>query len=643
MRDGARDALAGYLYQIVGTASLRARAIKVTDSREELSCELIELVQKGTLHHEEQLQDALVTTHPENEERAVAIQFKYSRTPIPRMIRKSELIKIIQSFDRSRKSCVIPGVTIDRFVLITNRTLDASAEALFRERDSKTTVTELPRPKSKSKGGINKQRRPIVDEYNSPSAATKSWNDVRRRLEFRGASFESFLDALRDFATDHGLDENEFDEAIDKLVGSVMDDTVRGHLVIDRDWLTRCFVRARDALTLHLASERGTVRAAAAEKLHLFLAPSIAATEATLISRRRIERVREAIHQFPIVFVTGDGGCGKSVLAAQSLLEESSEKLVLAVRAWDATSHDCLGRELNGIRSRDYSHDLQIETPRQLLDRLRRSNPETRPPLLVVDLDGLDEVHESSHADVRGLINLFWNPERPGRVDSVLVLTCRTSAKSTQQEKEDLISIWLNTENPQLFLDHVETVPIGEFNNEELRTAARRLGEDVHRRIGASLKEGFASDTNAFEVLGGGVIEIDSMMVDSLRHPVMWGVFAILDPSQRSLVLSGDRELLNFMARQFLNRFSRKSHQRRSSLSAEQIEYGLRSIGNIDLSDQPLRERQVHWIQATPALGENESAYLYREALSYGLIREESPGVWRWRHVFVGDYLREER
>ena len=66
------------------------------------------------------------------------------------------------------------------------------------------------------------------------------------------------------------------------------------------------------------------------------------------------------------------------------------------------------------------------------------------------------------------------------------------------------------------------------------------------------------------------------------------------------------------------------------------------SIGKLEPTDQPLRDREAHWIRAARGLGDNESAYLYGEALSYGLIREESPGVWRWRHVFVGDYLRWE-
>ena len=81
-------------------------------------------------------------------------------------------------------------------------------------------------------------------------------------------------------------------------------------------------------------------------------------------------------------------------------------------------SDDCLGHELNRLRSRDHWQHLALEAPHAIIGRLRRANPGSPPPLFVVDLDGLDEVPESSKANVRRVINLFWDPGRLGRADS---------------------------------------------------------------------------------------------------------------------------------------------------------------------------------------------------------------------------------
>ena len=56
--------------------------------------------------------------------------------------------------------------------------------------------------------------------------------------------------------------------------------------------------------------------------------------------------MREEAARFPVVFLIGHGGCGKTILAVQYLLEESATRLVMMVAASDATKDDCLGHEL---------------------------------------------------------------------------------------------------------------------------------------------------------------------------------------------------------------------------------------------------------------------------------------------------------
>ena len=390
MRDGAQDALVGYLYQFVGVASLRARAITATDLEQELSCELIASVQKGTLHHEQQGQDALVRVSAGDRDETVAIQFKYSRTVERRVMPRNEVIDVVHAFDRSRRFAASQGVAIDRYVLVTNRTLDTTADALFQKRMSATTPKELVLREHTNDGRIIESNQPIVKEYGSALAAAQAWHEVFRRLTIsENVHFASFLTNLRDLALHHGLSDAEFDAALVRLVGSVIDATVQGPFEVDAGWLTRCLVGAQDALTLHFASKTGTARVVAAEKLHTFLKHTFVEGENTLIRRNLMERVWEAIDQFPVVFLTGDGGCGKSVLAVQSLLTASRERLTLGGfrvaldMAFGALSKydfcfvgmgfpevGSLGMEANGVGSKRILESAdQAKSPRRILVR----------------------------------------------------------------------------------------------------------------------------------------------------------------------------------------------------------------------------------------------------------------------------------
>jgi hypothetical protein len=52
MRDGARDALAGYLYQILAAAGIGARAHGGLDDLDQLTCDLVLLARQSRILHE---------------------------------------------------------------------------------------------------------------------------------------------------------------------------------------------------------------------------------------------------------------------------------------------------------------------------------------------------------------------------------------------------------------------------------------------------------------------------------------------------------------------------------------------------------------------------------------------------------------
>src|SRR4051812_43990536 len=110
MRDGARDALAGYLYQFLQAAALRAAAmlrISVADAYEnadELGCKLTADVERGSLVHEQFGQDAVIRVDEQDPDETVAIQFKYSRAGTRTAMEMADFIEILRSFDASLRA-----------------------------------------------------------------------------------------------------------------------------------------------------------------------------------------------------------------------------------------------------------------------------------------------------------------------------------------------------------------------------------------------------------------------------------------------------------------------------------------------------------------------------------------------------------
>jgi hypothetical protein len=123
----------------------------------------------------------------------------------------------------------------------------------------------------------------------------------------------------------------------------------------------------------------------------------------------------------------------------------------------------------------------------------------------------------------------------------------------------------------------------------------------------------------------------------------MWGALVGLPPDQRLLALDEEPTALSRLAEQFLERFCQKATRRRLTLTRDRIFNALRAIcaANGDCPSELSREK--HWIE--PARGpmmDEESAFLFDEAISYGLIVENARGQWLWRHGFICDRFRED-
>ncbi len=206
MRDGARDALSGYLYQFIQVAALRAAAtIRVpekglSDDQDGLGCKLIADVRRGTLDHERLGQDAVVRIADSGSDETVAIQFKASRSSTRAEMDMAELVEILRSFDASQREARSEGRTIDRFVLVTNKSLNSIARSALQERHSIKPPRELSRR-------IKANLAWVRDGYESRDDALQALHAVLSRFDdpIENVQIQSSVRQLETFAGHLGL------------------------------------------------------------------------------------------------------------------------------------------------------------------------------------------------------------------------------------------------------------------------------------------------------------------------------------------------------------------------------------------------------------------------------------------------------
>ncbi len=135
-------------------------------------------------------------------------------------------------------------------------------------------------------------------------------------------------------------------------------------------------------------------------------------------------------------------------------------------------------------------------------------------------------------------------------------------------------------------------------------------------------------------------------ILEALEHPAMWYALRQLQPEDRADMLDGKTLALDRLAGHFLWWFYEKVRRRHTDWNREDVTEVMLAIAlrasaaraaqypfsiwqDVGHGNYVLRGRQVY-------------LYLYREALSAGVIRETEPGMWDWRHPFVGRFLARE-
>jgi hypothetical protein len=641
VRDGARDALVGYLYQLVGVAGLQARALNFREMNDELNCELINWIRRGPLLHEIFGHDAAVRLDGKG---AVAIQFKYAWSAGSELIQPSDFHEILNAFDRSRRE-FLTSDPITGYVLITNRTLHEDVQTLYEGREAASA------PKGLLPHGNSKLAQHLDEIYQGRENASPHWHAILRGLIIcQNIPLSQWTSALRSYAGSHGLDEREFSSALDRLIGNLLQATLRGPVGVSPEWLNEQMVGVPDARPLCLTGG-DSAREVAARGVEQFIRGVAGVGPGALVRRRYLQQLNAEISQRALVFLTGGGGCGKSVLAAQYLLEQSSRALVFA-RAARELADRWLGRALRACRSPGHPDDLVCYADPDALSRIRHANPGAPPPVLIVDVDGLDEWNLHDRHALDRLIEVVrgQGPERPA--PACLILTARAGSSDPERSRRVLIRDWLSCEATGQLAGEVGFVFVDDFDLQELSEAAERMLVDDrlrHRiRLALSLQRGARQETATLDenVLAGEVdAHVSGELLASLRHPTLWGAFVLLPAEHQERVLDGSPAGLGTLSWRFLERFCLKVRDRMGPhpVGLDRLDQSLRQVGGHFPDSPAVGGLNEHWLSPLAGILDAFVArHLYDEAISYGLIREDEPGRWRWRHGFIGDCLRRD-
>jgi hypothetical protein len=247
--------------------------------------------------------------------------------------------------------------------------------------------------------------------------------------------------------------------------------------------------------------------------------------------------------------------------------------------------------------------------------------------LWTIDVDGLDEAPEQV-SRLRELINHCWARGSRNASPASVVVTCRSDTGS--RTKEDLISRWLDTPEPDL-VDGVGFVEFDDFVAHELVDAARLLNGAPEQRIIRAASPIAAGAPDQYPPVSEDILR-------SLRHPVVWGRYASLPESDRTGVLDREAVCLKRLAEQLHGRFLRRCLARKRWRDDLMLERALPAIA------QASSDRRAYVPEAWDGacemyLDRTEARNLYTESLSYGIVERDAGRSWRWGHPFLVAYL----
>lgn len=616
-KDGGVWALAGYLYQVVGMLGITARLIqgsKKMDAQGDLDA-IFGLSNVGRsigAHHESYQQDALLRAIGLTQSDVAAfIQFKYSSDPAKK-ITGTDLGEIIAGFDESTQNAQSEGQSITACVLITNREFTAPAEKLW-ESSNKSKSYRLER--------------------------ILGWNGT------------DSIEELLCFGRKFGALDSEIETGISQLVGEVLrrtnGDTPLGSPAIQEADFIRAFTGHRDARRLSQES----VFPICSEEVHEHAAR--VGLFNSFVERVVSKDLMIASHNNALIVLYGHGGIGKTVV----LWKWASE--LAQIKSFESAS------ELNCIPPSDWivdkicnwaqlppGHERRSKSIEDGLERLHIANPSQPLPILYLGLDGLDE--DIRH-DIRGAIKqtIGWFIKEDDRAKkgspprAALVVTCRDFQEFTEE--------WMPKDFSGGFgqLPIVAHVAVNDFSHEEILDALNNnfFEACISKRImkAIEISSNFLPPQGLSLRLDPTVAAADLNMLEALRQPIVWRIFAEFDLQKQNAFLDCDPNALSDLTRIFLNRFCTKVVDRNKVPGLDrknEILAILCKIGShcAQANTNTYFKKVDDWCKPaceTGVVNDAQANRLHKEALSAGLIHQERL-QWQWAYDWLLNYLSQE-
>lgn len=626
VRDGGRAAIAGFLYQLVGVLGFQALAYECqSDPVDPVQHELSTLVQRTraavAVFHERFDQDALIELLPSLTSSAddgqalgswALVQLKFSLNGAQSAINSRDFRKIEEAFERGEERAKQRGVTVQDKYVVTNR---------------------------------------------SVSEAFQEWARQRGIVTVQRESLEGWLERLRRFGRQFGCTGEEIESNLGSIVFKIMRQTAEGRdeQVTEQDMI-EAFTDNREALPLALQSvfER-TVDELPRKRDNLGLVTGYRPLRRDIVDQIAKEVTSE---RRALIFLNGDGGCGKTVALWQWLSEAKGESSALAfvslLPAVNVTS-TCITKEICRWGKYGSLHRRQRESAKESIGRLALANPSLSPPIFHLGVDGADEVIDIERGNqLEEVLQWFWEEDQKALQENrapiaVLVVTCRSDKEIRKWLHLDWSGHYSGQTPPSLWVD--------EFSDDELqRIAEMTLSKQLASRIiwGLSagqlgVSKGLQTEVGLFadslDSYSGGA---EDEAIKALRHPAMWFSFSVrLSEKQQHEVLSGDEAALSCLANWYVQWFSSRTSYRDSQNLARHLELVLPHIAahtcpNSEALGIATKKEWERLAYSAADLGVYQAQWLFDEALSAGLIEQVGRKEWRWRHRFVARYLAEK-
>jgi hypothetical protein len=624
MVDGARNALLGYLYQLLGTAAVIVRKVPSTA---DAWAQLIARVGQGELLSEEFGQDATLRPAATPNRGVTAIQFKHSANAST-LIKRDELIDILLAFDRSRREAASDGIVIEHNALVTNRQLDPRAQEIVDHRANPTPHPSLMLSTARGRKPVTVNVKRLEPYQGDQNRAAAAMHEIIQSLElFPGETFEADLHRLREFAARYGVLDREWEGCLNSLVGAFICETAQGGTItVTREWLKEHMVGDRDAANLRFGCPfTPHISTVCRDRLDQRINMQHRIPPEFYLEREVQLALQTQLEQYSVVFVAGGGGRGKSLAVANFLRSVADRQLVWSEGAATA-SEEGLVRAVTTARLPGHQGGGADRCLGDIRARLEVANGSRR-TLWTIDLDGIDEAPDQFR-QLRELINLCWARGSRDASPASLVVTCRSETGS--RTREIFISRWLDTPEPDL-VDGVGFIELNDFVAHELVDAARLLNGAPEQRI---IRTASPSEVGVPQHS----TPVPEEILQSLRHPLVWGGYASLPEPDRSGILDGEPVPLGRLAEQLHGRFLRRCQVRKRWKDDRMLQRALPAVARHNAGPPPYAPEA--WDQVCQSyLDRTEARDLYNESLSYGIIERDAGRSWRWGHLFLVDYL----